>query len=175
MGVAVILLGQGIPAAPSGIRAYFFQHYSRHVLASYPAILRWPLAWAMARLKAKRHTGSDIVTGGQTLAAASAAARGLQPVLGQGYSCFVALRFAKPDIADCVKAVSAVQPERIILLAADKPAMADGFGCLVAAWRVAARRAGLRVPTVTLAGPTVTMMHAKELIKKTSLLASPTF
>src|SRR6266536_2990818 len=95
---AVVLMNLGGPDSLTAVRPFLYDLFSDPAIIGFPAPLRLPLAWLIARLRA--HTAREIYAqlGGASplLVNTEAQARALEAVLGAEYRCYVAMRYWHP-------------------------------------------------------------------------------
>jgi len=153
--VAVVLFNLGGPDAPESVRPFLENLFMD------PAILRvpgWIRPW-LGRFIAKRRTPAATenyaILGGRSplLELTEAQARSLEDALANDaaeYRCFVAMRYWHPLSDAAARAVAAWAPDEVLLLPLYPQYSTTTTGSSVAAWTVAAKQAGVRVPTTTL-------------------------
>jgi protoporphyrin/coproporphyrin ferrochelatase len=151
---AVVLMNLGGPDSPAAVRPFLYNLFSDRAIIDLPAPLRLPLAWVIARSRGK--TAADIYDhlGGSSplLANTEAQARALQAVLGDGYGCFIAMRYWHPLTAAAVAAVEASQPEEVICLPLYPQYSLTTTGSSLAVWRAEAQKQGFVCPTREITG-----------------------
>lgn len=116
--VAIILFNLGGPDAPEAVRPFLFNLFYD------PAIIRLknPLRWLVAKLISGRRAPTaqkiyaEMGGGSPILPNTVAQARALEAELGEGYKCFIAMRYWKPRAAEVVQQLAAWKPDRVVLL-----------------------------------------------------------
>lgn len=145
---AVVLMNLGGPDSPAAVRPFLFNLFSDPAIINLPAPLRLPLAWLIARRRSA--VAADIYDhlGGSSplLANTEAQARALEAALGDGYRCFVAMRYWHPLTAAAVREVKAWQPDEVVSLPLYPQYSTTTTGSSLAAWRSETRKQGLACP-----------------------------
>ena len=116
--IAIVLFNLGGPDNKAAVQP-FLQN-----LFSDPAIIRapGPIRWLLARLISKRRAPiareiyQNMGGGSPIVANTQAQAQALEAALGEGYKCFIAMRYWHPRAAEVVKALNDYQPDQVILL-----------------------------------------------------------
>lgn len=149
---AVVLFNLGGPDRPQSVRPFLFNLFSDPAIISLPALLRWPLAAAVAARRAPvaRDIYAHLGGGSPLVANTQAQAESLEQALGgerAGYRVFVAMRYWHPMSDATAAAVKAFAPDRIVLLPLYPQFSTTTTGSSLTAWRRAARRVGLAAPT----------------------------
>jgi protoporphyrin/coproporphyrin ferrochelatase len=151
---AVVLFNLGGPDRLASVEPFLFNLFNDPAIISAPAPLRWLIAKLIAKRRAPiareiyRHLG-----GGSPLRAnTEAQALALEAALGGSVEvrCFVAMRYWHPFTEDAVRDVAAWAPEKIVLLPLYPQYSTTTTGSSLAAWRRAARKAGLAAPTIAI-------------------------
>jgi len=142
---AVVLMNLGGPDSLTAVRPFLYNLFSDPAIIGLPAPLRLPLAWLIAARRARTARGIYAQLGGSSplLANTEAQARALEAALGAEYRCFVAMRYWHPLTAAAVGAVTAWQPDEIILLPLYPQFSTTTTASSLEAWRVEAMRQGL--------------------------------
>ncbi len=146
---AVVLMSLGGPDSPAAVRPFLYNLFSDPAIIGLPAPLRLPLAWMIARRRAPIAGEIYAHLGGASplLRNTEAQAGALEEVLGEGYRCFIAMRYWHPLTAEAVGAVKAWRPDEITCLPLYAQFSTTTAGSSVAAWRREAARQGLDCPT----------------------------
>lgn len=146
---AVILFNLGGPDKPGAVKPFLFNLFND------PAIIRLP--WGVRTLAAKLISSRRAPVaaaiyekiGGHSpiLENTETQARVLEKVLGEGFKCFVAMRYWHPFAAETVAQVKTFAPDKIILLPLYPQFSTTTTASSLKAWRRAASQAGLNAPT----------------------------
>ncbi|MGE5269948.1 MAG: ferrochelatase [Thiohalocapsa sp.] len=146
---AVVLMNLGGPDSPAAVRPFLYNLFSDPAIIGLPSWLRLPLAWLIAARRAPVARAIYAQLGGASplLANTEAQAHALQEELGDGWRCFVAMRYWQPLTETAVGAVKAWQPDEVVLLPLYPQYSTTTTESSVAAWRLAAARQGLAAPT----------------------------
>jgi len=115
---AVVLMNLGGPDSLEAVRPFLINLFSDPAIIKLPVPLRWPLARLIAwrRDEVARDIYDHLGGGSPLLANTKAQAQALEEVLGDGYRCFVAMRYWHPLTAETVAAVKAWQPDEVVCL-----------------------------------------------------------
>ena len=144
--IAVVLMNLGGPDSPQAVRPFLVNLFSD------PAIIRLPLPfrWMLARLIAwrRQETARDIYDhlggGSPLLANTEAQARALESKLGNGYRCFIAMRYWHPMTEETVAAVKAWNPDEVVCLPLYPQFSTTTTASSLAVWEHETARQGLR-------------------------------
>jgi ferrochelatase len=149
---AVVLLNLGGPDRPQSVRPFLFNLFNDRAIIALPQPVRWLLAQLISRRRAPvaRDIYGKIGGSSPLLANTEAQARALEAALGPGYRCFLAMRYWHPFSDEAASAVKAWSPDRIVLLPLYPQFSTTTTASSLAAWRDAARRAGLSAPTASV-------------------------
>ena len=146
---AIVLMNLGGPDSPEAVEPFLVNLFRDPAIIRFPLILRWPLAWLIARRRAD--TARDIYDhlggGSPLLANTQAQGQELEAVLGDGYRCFVAMRYWHPLTEQAVAEVKDWRPDEVICLPLYPQYSTTTTASSVAAWQRAAKRQGLDRPT----------------------------
>lgn len=148
---AVILFNLGGPDRPESVQPFLFNLFNDRAIIGAPQPLRWLIAKLVSRRRAPiagemyRQLGG----GSPLLANTAAQAAALAAALGGGSDLRVvmAMRYWHPLTEAAVAEVKSFAPERVVLLPLYPQYSTTTSGSSLAAWRHAAERAGLIVPT----------------------------
>jgi protoporphyrin/coproporphyrin ferrochelatase len=142
---AVVLMNLGGPDSLAAVRPFLYNLFSDPAIIGLPALLRLPLAWAIAARRTRIARGIYAQLGGASplLANTEAQARALEEALGSEYRCFVAMRYWHPLTAAAVGAVKAWQPDEMVLLPLYPQFSTTTTASSLEAWRREATRQGL--------------------------------
>jgi protoporphyrin/coproporphyrin ferrochelatase len=146
---AVVLMNLGGPDSPAAVQPFLHNLFSDRAIIGLPAPLRLPLAWLIAARRAATAREIYAHLGGSSplLANTEAQSRALQEALGNGYRCFVAMRYWHPLTGAAVAAVKEWQPDEVVLLPLYPQFSTTTTASSVKAWQREAARQGLDVAT----------------------------
>ena len=116
---AVLLLQMGGPDSLPAIEPFLYNLFSdRDIIRIGPAFLQPTIARFIARRRAKKVMEYYKKIGGKSpiRELTEQQAAGLEAVLGDGYRCFVAMRYSKPDTTESLAAIAREGITRIIAL-----------------------------------------------------------
>lgn len=120
--LAVVLFNLGGPDRPEAVRPFLFNLFSDPAIINAPALLRWPLAALIAGARARSAKANYALMGGgspllpETQAQAEALTKALGQVLPEIEArTFIAMRYWTPFTRDAARAVSAFEPDEIVL------------------------------------------------------------
>jgi len=154
--IAVVLFNLGGPDRPEAVKPFLINLFSD------PAILRvpGPVRWFLARLIGARRAVAarriyDRIGGRspileETEAQSQALHAALAEIAGDEYRLFIAMRYWHPMTEAAVRQVRDFAPERVVLLPLYPQFSTTTTASSLAAWHVAAARAGLVAPTTAL-------------------------
>ncbi len=148
---AVVLFNLGGPDALASVRPFLFNLFNDPAIIGLPGPLRWLVArWVSARRapiagEIYRQLGG----GSPLLANTMAQARALESALGETgeVKVFIAMRYWHPTSDETAREVAAFAPDRVFLLPLYPQFSTTTTASSLAAWRRAARGAGLEAPT----------------------------
>lgn len=146
---ALVLFNLGGPDTLEAVEPFLFNLFSDRAIIALPNPLRWALARLISRQRAPvaRAIYQKLGNGSPLLANTEAQAAALQSAMGTDWRVFVAMRYWHPMSDETAAAVAAWAPDEIVLLPLYPQYSSTTTGSSVDAWRQAARRAGLAVPT----------------------------
>jgi ferrochelatase len=149
---AVVLFNLGGPDRPEAVKPFLINLFSDPAILRVPAPLRVVLARLIAgrRVKVARGMYDRIGGGSPILKETEAQARALNKILGDGHRVFIAMRYWHPLTEAAAREVKAYAPERIVLLPLYPQFSTSTTASSLAAWRAAAPRAGLDMPTTAV-------------------------
>ncbi|MGC8762497.1 MAG: ferrochelatase [Acidobacteriota bacterium] len=115
---AVLVMNYGGPEGPGDCEPYLRNIFLDPDLIPIPALLRPLLARIVARRRAPKLRAIYGAMGrySPTLEETRAQARGLEAILGEGFRCFVGMRYWRPSIAETCREVAASGASRLVLL-----------------------------------------------------------
>jgi ferrochelatase len=150
---AIVLFNLGGPDRLESVEPFLFNLFNDPAIIHLPAPLRWPIAKLIAKRRGPiaREIFRKLGGGSPLLANTAAQARALEAAFaardGDTARCFIAMRYWQPSTEEAVRVVAEFAPDRIVLLPLYPQFSTTSTGSSFAAWRRAARRAGLEVPT----------------------------
>ena len=152
MKIAVVLFNLGGPDSPEAVEPFLRNLFSDPAIINLPAIIRLPLARFIARRRAPiareiyNHIGGKSPIFGETRAQADALEAALS---GDGVEAkaFVAMRCWHPFSDGAARAVSAFNPDRIVLLPLYPQYSTTTTASSLKDWARAAKKAKLAAPT----------------------------
>jgi ferrochelatase len=150
--IAVVLMNLGGPDSPQAVRPFLTNLFNDPAIIGLPQPLRWILARLIAwrRLDAARDIYDHLGGGSPLLANTEAQARALEDRLGNGYRCFIAMRYWHPMTRATVAAVKAWKPDEVVCLPLYPQFSTTTTASSLAAWTSAAAREGLACRTRTV-------------------------
>jgi ferrochelatase len=115
---AVVLFSMGGPDQLSAVQPFLFNLFNDKAIIAAPGPIRWLLAKYISAKRAPIAQEIYRQMGGRSplLEQTERQARALKDRLGEGYDCFVAMRYWHPFVEETAKAVAAYGPERVVLL-----------------------------------------------------------
>ena len=146
---AVVLMNLGGPDSLGAVRPFLFNLFSDPAIIGLPPLLRLPLAWTIAARRAPiaREIYAHLGGASPLLANTIAQAQALGQVLDGGSRCFVAMRYWHPLTTAVVAEVKAWDPDEVVLLPLYPQYSTTTTASSLVAWREAAARQRLDVPT----------------------------
>lgn len=152
MKTAVVLFNLGGPDAPAAVRPFLFNLFNDQAIIGLPNPFRWLLAKLISSRRAPVAAEIYERMGGRSpiLPNTEAQAAALAASLGDGFECFIAMRYWHPRAADTARAVRAYAPDRVLLLPLYPQFSTTTTASSVKEWLAAAKHAGLTAPTQTL-------------------------
>jgi protoporphyrin/coproporphyrin ferrochelatase len=146
---AVVLMNLGGPDSLDAVQPFLFNLFSDPAIIRLPWLLRMPLAWLVARGRARTAREIYARLGGASplLANTEAQARALEEQLGAGYRSFVAMRYWRPTSFEVARAVADWEPEEVVCLPLYPQFSTTTTASSLAIWRRAAAQQGLNCPT----------------------------
>lgn len=148
--VAVVLFNLGGPDSPAAIKPFLFNLFNDPAIIGLPGLLRRALAWLISTKRAPVAQTIYAHLGGRSplLDLTNKQAMALELALGDGSRAFVAMRYWHPFSEETVVAVKQWGAERIVLLPLYPQFSTTTTASSVKAWKQAASKVGLNVPTV---------------------------
>jgi ferrochelatase len=115
---AVVLFNLGGPDSPEAVRPFLFNLFFDPAIIRLPTPLRWLIAMMISRRRAPIAAKIYEQLGGSSpiLKNTQAQAKALEAALGEGYRCFIAMRYWHPRARAAAKDVAAWRPDQIVLL-----------------------------------------------------------
>jgi len=149
--LAVVLCNLGGPDGQAAVEPFLFNLFNDRAIIGLPLVLRWPLAKLIAgrRAPTAREIYSKIGGGSPLLANTEAQAAALVAALRDlgAVEVFIAMRYWSPLTEETVAAVKAWGATRIVVLPLYPQFSTTTTASSWSAWRRAAARARLAVPT----------------------------
>ncbi|HEX6103176.1 MAG TPA: ferrochelatase, partial [Alphaproteobacteria bacterium] len=148
--VAVILFNLGGPDGPEAVRPFLRNLFSDPAILRVPALLRRPLAAAIAgrRAVAAREIYAKLGGGSPLLPNTIAQAEALESALddAEEVRAFPCMRYWHPRAEAVAAEVKAFAPARLVLLPLYPQFSTTTTASSLADWQAAAKRAGIAVP-----------------------------
>ncbi len=153
--IALVLLNLGGPDAPESVRPFLVNLFTDPAILRVPGFIRPWLGKLIAYRRTKAALENYMVLGGKSplLELTQEQGRTLDVALagdGPEYRCFVAMRYWHPFSEEAAEQVKAWGADRVVLVPLYPQFSTTTTGSSMRAWDVAARKAGLSVPTQTL-------------------------
>lgn len=156
--LAVVLFNLGGPDRPDAVQPFLFNLFNDRAIINLPQPLRWAIAKLISTRRAPvaREIYEELGGGSPLLANTEAQASALHDAIaanGDGTAelrCFIAMRYWHPLTEQTVADVKAWNPDRILLLPLYPQYSTTTTESSILAWRQAAAKAGLSVPTATV-------------------------
>ena len=116
--VAIVLFNLGGPDCQEAVKPFLFNLFYDPAIIRLPNPLRWLVAKLISSRRAPtaREIYAEMGGGSPILPNTAAQARALEAVLGEGYKCFIAMRYWKPRVAEVVQQLAAYKPDEVVLL-----------------------------------------------------------
>ena len=154
MKTAVVLFNLGGPDGPEAVRPFLSNLFNDPAILRVPSPVRRFLAWLIAKRRAAEATKIYAELGGSSpiLPETTAQANALQHVLdGRGeFRVFIAMRYWHPLSEETAREVAAYGPDRVCLLPLYPQFSTTTTGSSLAAWTLAARKAGINATTTAI-------------------------
>ena len=156
--LAVVLFNLGGPDRPESVQPFLFNLFNDPAIINLPQPLRWAIAKLISTRRAPvaQKIYEELGGGSPLLANTEAQAGALQEAVsanGNGAAelrCFIAMRYWHPLTEQTVAEVQTWKPDRILLLPLYPQYSTTTTESSIRAWRQAAAKAGLSVPTATV-------------------------
>ena len=151
--VAVVLFNLGGPDRPEAVKPFLLNLFSDPAILRVPFFIRPFLARMIARSRLKPAQANYALLGGKSplLEETEAQALALEAALPElDAKCFIAMRYWHPFSDAAARAVRDWNPDEIVLLPLYPQYSTTTTGSSLTAWREAAARVGLTVPTTAL-------------------------
>ena len=147
---AVVLLNLGGPDELAAVQPFLFNLFNDPAIIALPGVCRWLLAKVISRRRTPVAKSIYKKLGGASplLKQTEAQARKLEVRLGTNTRVFISMRYWHPRSYETVKAVLEYDPASVVLLPLYPQYSSTTTGSSVTDWNDAARKAGLRKPTV---------------------------
>ncbi len=147
--LAVVLFNLGGPDSLDAVRPFLFNLFRDPAIISAPALVRYPLAAALAISRTQAARGNYSLMGGASplLAETRAQADALQSLLNaqdpqRETRVFIAMRYWGPSTQEAARAVAAFSPDEIVLAPLYPQYSTATTASSLAAWRKAYRGPG---------------------------------
>ena len=152
MKTAIILFNLGGPDRPESVRPFLFNLFNDRAIINLPGPLRWLIArWVSGRrAPVAREIYARIGGASPILANTQAQADALERVLGPDFKCFITMRYWHPRAEAQVAAVTAWQPDRLLLVPLYPQFSSTTTASSFREWRAALLRSGLKAPVQAL-------------------------
>ena len=151
---AVVLFNLGGPDSPDAVRPFLFNLFNDPAILRIPGVFRTPLAYLLARRRAKPAGEIYEILGGKSplLENTEAQARAIEAALGDvgEVKAFIAMRYWHPMSDETAEQVRRFDPDRIVLLPLYPQFSTTTTASSEKMWFQAAKAAGLNKPTVTV-------------------------
>lgn len=152
--VAVVLFNLGGPDGPDAVRPFLFNLFNDPAIISAPGPIRWCLAQFISRRRAPLAQENYAIMGGGSplLPNTEKQAQALENALSDSgdIRCFIAMRYWHPFAIEAAREVKSFNPDRIVLLPLYPQYAAATTGSSLDDWEIAAKKAGIDVPTATI-------------------------
>ncbi len=152
MKTAVVLFNLGGPDSLDAVEPFLRNLFSDPAIISLPNPLRWLIA---KLISSRRKTTAQAIyarIGGKSplRELTEAQAHALENTLGDGYRCFVAMRYWHPFAGETAKDVAAYAPDKIVLLPLYPHYSKTTTGSSFKDWQQVAAEIGLNKPTASV-------------------------
>ncbi|MFI5023269.1 MAG: ferrochelatase [Alphaproteobacteria bacterium] len=149
--IAVVLFNLGGPDKLESVKPFLFNLFNDGAIIALPALLRWPAAKLISRRRAPvaREIYRKMGGGPPLLANTEAQAQALEAALRDigSVKAFIAMRYWAPFSDEAAAAVRSWDAERVVLLPLYPQFSTTTTASSWTAWRQAAARVKLQVPT----------------------------
>ena len=154
MKTAVVLFNLGGPDGPEAVRPFLSNLFNDPAILRMPGLIRRVVAWLIAKRRVEEATKiyAELGGGSPILPETKAQAAALQNVLDERgeFRVFIAMRYWHPLSDEAALDVAAYGPDRICLLPLYPQFSTTTTGSSLAAWKRAARKAGINATTKAL-------------------------
>lgn len=118
MRTAVILFNLGGPNDQAAVRPFLYNLFSDPSIIRVPNPLRWLIARSISRKRAPvaQEIYKQMGGGSPILPNTEAQARALEAELGEGYKCFIAMRYWHPRMDAVRQQIQAYKPHHVVML-----------------------------------------------------------
>jgi protoporphyrin/coproporphyrin ferrochelatase len=115
---AVVLMNLGGPDSLKAVQPFLYNLFSDPAIIPLPGVVRLPIAWLIARRRARVAEEIYRRLGGASplLANTEAQARSLEAVLGPEHRCFIAMRYWHPTSIRTAREVEDWEPDQVVCL-----------------------------------------------------------
>jgi ferrochelatase len=149
--IAVVLFNLGGPDRIESVRPFLFNLFADPAIIRLPGFLRIPLAYVLARRRAKAAVPIYEQLGGGTplVPNTEAQARAIEAALADEFDarCFIAMRYWHPMSDEAAQAVREWGPDRVVLLPLYPQFSTTTTASSLRVWEQAAKAAGLSAET----------------------------
>lgn len=146
---AVVLFNLGGPDSLDAVKPFLFNLFFDPAIIGAPLPIRWALAKYISGKRAPVARGIYDRLGGRSplVPETERQARALEHVLGEGFRCFIAMRYWHPFTDEAVRAVKEWGADEVVLLPLYPQFSTTTTGSSVKEWHRQARRVRLEAPT----------------------------
>lgn len=146
---AIVLFNLGGPDRPEAVEPFLFNLFNDKAIIGAPQPIRWLLAKFISAKRAPLARGIYARLGGSSplLPETEHQARALEHRLGEGFRCFIAMRYWHPFTAETVTAIKEWGADEVVLLPLYPQFSTTTTGSSLAKWRREAGKHGLELPT----------------------------
>ncbi|CAA7614033.1 Ferrochelatase [Candidatus Terasakiella magnetica] len=146
---AVVLFNLGGPDSLDAVEPFLFNLFNDKAIIGAPAPIRWLIAKLISRRRAPiaREIYGHIGGRSPLVPETEAQARALEHRLGEGFRCFIAMRYWHPFTYEAVEAIKDWGADEVVLLPLYPQFSTTTTGSSVKQWHKEAKRLGLSAPT----------------------------
>ena len=156
--IAVVLFNLGGPDSPAAVEPFLFNLFNDPAIIGLPGVFRWPLAKLISKRRAPvaREIYENLGGRSPLLPNTEAQAEALSAALNRAsggapeWRCFIAMRYWHPFSRETAAAVTAWNPDLVILLPLYPQFSTTTSASSAAEWRRVAGEVGLAAPTRTV-------------------------
>lgn len=149
---AIVLFNLGGPDCPEAVKPFLFNLFNDKAIIGAPAPIRWALAKYISAKRAPVAREIYAQIGGRSPLVPETEAQGkaLEQVLGDGFRCFIAMRYWHPFTGEAVAAIKQWGADRVVLLPLYPQFSTATTGSSLSEWQAEVSRQGLDLPTRTV-------------------------